>query len=84
MLVTEQGRARVLDLGGGVGIPQATFDGACRMHRQLWPRGQFFAVRGSSREGDLALLLGTTHSEINAVIAWALSGVLFGHLASRA
>jgi pimeloyl-ACP methyl ester carboxylesterase len=34
-------------------------------------------VWGSSRGGELALLLGATFPEINAVIAWVPSGVMF-------
>jgi len=37
-------------------------------------RGQFLAVWGSSRDGDLALLLGTMLPEIKVLIAWAPRG----------
>ena len=40
-------------------------------------RDHFLAVCGQSRGGELALLLGATFPEINAVIAWMPSGVVF-------
>jgi pimeloyl-ACP methyl ester carboxylesterase len=47
------------------------------MRRQPWLGDQFLAVWGESRGGELALLLSATFSEINAVIAWVPSGVVF-------
>src|SRR5437868_12845525 len=40
------------------------------MRAQPWLRNHFLAVWGESRGGELALLLGATFTEINAVVAW--------------
>jgi dienelactone hydrolase len=45
--------------------------------RNPWLRDHFLAVWGTSRGGELALLLGATFPEINAVVAWVPSGVVF-------
>ena len=63
---------------GLVNIPLEYFENAIRwMRAQPWLRDHFLAVWGESRGGELALLLGATFTEINAVIAWAPSGVTF-------
>ena len=63
---------------GLVNIPLEYFENAIRwMRAQPWVRDHFLAVWGESRGGELALLLGATFAEINAVIAWAPSGVVF-------
>jgi dienelactone hydrolase len=63
---------------GLVNIPLEYFENAIGwMRRQPWLRDQFLAVWGSSRGGELALLLGAAFPEINAVIAWVPSGVIF-------
>ena len=61
-----------------VSIPLEYFQGAIAwMRRQPWLRDDLLAVWGTSRGGELALLLGATFQEINAVIAWVPSGVAF-------
>jgi dienelactone hydrolase len=63
---------------GLVNIPLEYFETAIRwMRAQPWLRDHFLAVWGESRGGELALLLGATFTEINAVIAWVPSGVVF-------
>jgi dienelactone hydrolase len=63
---------------GLVNIPLEYFENAIRwMRAQPWLRDHFLAVWGESRGGELALLLGATFPEINAVIAWVPSGVVF-------
>src|SRR5262245_38401207 len=63
---------------GLVNIPLKYFENAIRwMRAQPWLRDHFLAVWGESRGGELALLLGATFAEINAVIAWVPSGVVF-------
>src|SRR5262245_38713972 len=63
---------------GLVNIPLEYFENAIRwMRAQPWLRDHFLAVWGESRGGELALLLGSTFAEINAVIAWVPSGVMF-------
>jgi dienelactone hydrolase len=63
---------------GLVNIPLEYFENAIRwMRAQPWLRDQFLAVWGESRGGELALLLGATFPEINAVVAWVPSGVVF-------
>jgi len=63
---------------GLVDIPLEYFEKAIRwMRRQPWLRDHFLAVYGPSRGGELALLLGATFADINAVAAWVPSGVLF-------
>jgi dienelactone hydrolase len=63
---------------GLVNIPLEYFGNAIRwMRTQAWLGDRFLAVWGESRGGELALLLGATFTEINAVIAWAPSGVVF-------
>jgi dienelactone hydrolase len=63
---------------GLVNIPLEYFENAIRwMRAQPWLRNHFLAVWGESRGGELALLLGATFTEINAVIAWVPSGVTF-------
>jgi dienelactone hydrolase len=63
---------------GLVNIPLEYFENAIRwMRAQPWLRDHFLAVWGESRGGELALLLGATFTEINAVIAWVPSGVVF-------
>jgi acetyl esterase/lipase len=63
---------------GLVNIPLEYFENAIRwMRTQPWLRDHFLAVWGESRGGELALLLGATFAEINAVIAWVPSGVVF-------
>jgi dienelactone hydrolase len=63
---------------GLVNIPLEYFENAIRwMRAQPWLRDRFLAVWGESRGGELALLLGATFTEINAVITWVPSGVVF-------
>ena len=63
---------------GLVNIPLEYFGNAIRwMRKQPWLGDRFLAVWGESRGGELALLLGATFTEINAVIAWMPSGVVF-------
>jgi len=63
---------------GLVNIPLEYFENAVRwMRAQPWLRDHFLAVWGESRGGELALLLGATFPEINAIIAWVPSGVVF-------
>ena len=63
---------------GLVNLPLEYFEAAIRwMRRQAWLRDHFLAVWGPSRGGELALLLGASFPEINAVVAWMPSGVLF-------
>jgi len=63
---------------GLVNIPLEYFENAIRWTRgQPWLRDHFLAVWGPSRGGELALLLGATFPDINAVIAWVPSGVVF-------
>jgi dienelactone hydrolase len=63
---------------GLVNIPLEYFENAIRwMRAQPWLRDHFLAVWGESRGGELALLLGATFTEINAVNAWVPSGVDF-------
>lgn len=63
---------------GLVNIPLEYFENAIRwMRAQPWLRDRFLAVWGESRGGELALLLGATFNEINAVVAWVPSGVVF-------
>jgi dienelactone hydrolase len=59
-------------------IPLEYFENAIRwMRLQPWLGDRLLAVWGSSRGGELALLLGATFPDINAVSAWVPSGVLF-------
>jgi fermentation-respiration switch protein FrsA (DUF1100 family) len=59
-------------------IPLEYFENAIRwMREQPWLRNGFLAVWGPSRGGELALLLGATFADINAVSAWVPSGVMF-------
>jgi dienelactone hydrolase len=63
---------------GLVNIPLEYFENAIRwMRAQPWLQDRFLTVWGSSRGGELALLLGATFADINAVIAWVPSGVVF-------
>jgi dienelactone hydrolase len=63
---------------GLVNIPLEYFEQAIIwMRAQPWLRDRFLAVWGESRGGELALLLGSHFSEINAVAAWVPSGVVF-------
>jgi dienelactone hydrolase len=63
---------------GLVNIPLEYFENAIRwMRAQPWLGKGFLAVWGPSRGGELALLLGATFPDINAVSAWVPSGVLF-------
>jgi len=63
---------------GLVDIPLGYFEVAIRwMRAQPWLRDHFLGVWGPSRGGELALLLGATFPEINAVVAWSGSGVTF-------
>lgn len=63
---------------GLVNIPLEYFENAIRwMRSQPWLRDHFLAVWGPSRGGELALLLGANFPDINAVIAWVPSGVVF-------
>jgi dienelactone hydrolase len=62
---------------GLVNIPLEYFENAIRwMRGQSWLRDHFLAVWGPSRGGELALLLGATFTDINAVIAWVPSGIM--------
>ena len=64
---------------GLVNIPLEYFENAIRwMRGQDWLGDDLLAVIGSSRGGELALLLGATSTEVNAVIACVPSGVLHG------
>jgi len=63
---------------GLVNIPLEYFEGAIRwMRAQPWLADRLLAVWGPSRGGELALLLGATFPDINAVVAWVPSGVVF-------
>jgi dienelactone hydrolase len=63
---------------GLANIPLEYFGNAIRwMRAQPWLGDRFLAVWGESRGGELALLLGATFTDINAVIAWVPSGVVF-------
>jgi dienelactone hydrolase len=63
---------------GLVNIPLEYFESAIRwMRSQAWLGDGFLAVWGPSRGGELALLLGATFPDINAVSAWVPSGVMF-------
>jgi dienelactone hydrolase len=63
---------------GLVNIPLEYFENAiCWMRMQAWLRDRLLAVWGPSRGGELALLLGATFPDINAVSAWVPSGVMF-------
>lgn len=46
------------------------------MRAQDWLRDGFLAVLGNSRGGELALLLGATNADINAVVAYTPSGLV--------
>jgi dienelactone hydrolase len=62
-----------------VNIPLEYFDTAIRwMRSQDWLGDGFLAVMGASRGGELALLLGATFPDVNAVVAYVPSGVLHG------
>lgn len=63
---------------GLVNIPLEYFEGAIAWVRaQPWFSDRLLAVWGTSRGGELALLLGATFPEIGAVMAWVPSGVVF-------
>jgi dienelactone hydrolase len=63
---------------GLVNIPLEYFEHAIRwMRAQPWLRDGLLAVWGPSRGGELALLLGATFADIDAVSAWVPSGVMF-------
>jgi fermentation-respiration switch protein FrsA (DUF1100 family) len=63
---------------GLVNIPLEYFENAIRwMRKQPWLGDRLLAVWGPSRGGELALLLGATFPDINAVAAWVPSGVMF-------
>jgi fermentation-respiration switch protein FrsA (DUF1100 family) len=63
---------------GLVNIPLEYFENAIRwMRSQPWLGNGFLAVWGPSRGGELALLLGATFPDINAVSAWVPSGIVF-------
>jgi dienelactone hydrolase len=63
---------------GLVNIPLEYFENAIRwMRKQPWLGDRFLAAWGPSRGGELALLLGATFPDINAVSAWVPSGVMF-------
>jgi dienelactone hydrolase len=63
---------------GLVNIPLEYFETAIGwMRAQKWFDSRLLAVWGASRGGELALLLGATFPEINAVAAWVPSGVVF-------
>jgi dienelactone hydrolase len=63
---------------GLVNIALEYFENAIRwMRAQTWLGDGFLAVWGPSRGGELALLLGSTFADINAVSAWVPSGVMF-------
>ena len=62
---------------GLVNIPLEYFEAAIGwMRAQPW-FDRLLAVWGASRGGELALLLGATFPQINAVAAWVPSGVVF-------
>jgi dienelactone hydrolase len=64
---------------GLVNIPLEYFENAIRwMRGQDWLGDGFLAVIGSSRGGELALVLGATFADVNAVVAVVPSGVLHG------
>jgi dienelactone hydrolase len=64
---------------GLVNIPLEYFENAIRwMRGHAWLGDGFLAVIGVSRGGELALLLGATFPEVNAVVACVPSGVLVG------
>jgi dienelactone hydrolase len=54
----------------------------CQSHRDLRPNA--IAVVGSSRGGELALLLAATFPEIIGVVGWSASGLLYGGLDTKA
>jgi dienelactone hydrolase len=63
---------------GLVNIPLEYFETTIGwMRAQNWFDSRLLAVWGASRGGELALLLGATFPEINAVAAWVPSGVVF-------
>ena len=63
---------------GLVNIPLEYFENAIGwVRKQQWLRDRLLAVWGPSRGGELALLLGATFPDINAVSAWVPSGVMF-------
>lgn len=63
---------------GLVNIPLEYFETAILwMRAQPWLKDGFLGVWGPSRGGELALLLGATFPDINAVVAWVPSGVVF-------
>ena len=63
---------------GLVNIPLEYFETAIGwMRAQKWFDNRLLAVWGASRGGELALLLGATFPEVNAVAAWVPSGVVF-------
>ena len=63
---------------GLVDLPLEYFENAIRwMRKQPWLGDRFLAAWGTSRGGELALLLGATFPDINAVSAWVPSGVMF-------
>jgi dienelactone hydrolase len=63
---------------GLVNIPLEYFETAIGwMRAQGWFDSRLLAVWGASRGGELALLLGATFPEINAVAAWVPSGAVF-------
>jgi dienelactone hydrolase len=62
-----------------VNIPLEYFENAVQwMRAQSWLQGDFLAVWGVSRSGELALLIGSTLPQINGVVAYVPSGVLHG------
>jgi dienelactone hydrolase len=64
---------------GMLNIPLEYFENAIHwMRAQAWLEDHFLAVWGSSRGGELALLLGSMIPDINAVVAHVPSGVLHG------
>jgi dienelactone hydrolase len=63
------------DEGGEVAAAEAK--GAEGQNNENWLRNRLLAVWGPSRGGELALLLGATFTDINAVSAWVPSGVVF-------
>jgi dienelactone hydrolase len=63
---------------GLVNIPLEYFETAIQwMRAQPWLQNRLLAVSGPSRGGELALLLGATFPDINAVVAWVPSAVVF-------
>ena len=62
---------------GLVNIPLEYFENAIRWMRRSRGCAIISWWCGESRGGELALLLGATFSEVNAVIAWVPSGVVF-------